>query len=189
MDERNLGNLGEGYFNKLCNGIGLICNDSQSHDAAGWDFIVSFPHHPNAEVLADNAPPLIECKVQVKATDGLSKKVQITLSNLMKLCTSHLPAFIFFAEFNGHEDPDDVYLVHVDEILIKKTLKRARQNGVSKNRKKLNNTKVLISYNESHKLITKNGRALKAAIENHIPNGMEKYITKKKPYSPKLWIW
>lgn len=114
MQERDLGSMGETLFMQLCATVGLICNSS-SKDSAGWDFIVDFPTQFATHPMIDKSASPIECKVQVKATDGSSKKVQITLSNMMRLCRSKLPAFFFFIEYNGENNPQAVYIRHVDK--------------------------------------------------------------------------
>lgn len=178
MQERDLGSMGEALFMQLCATVGLICNAS-SKDSAGWDFIVDFPTQLLTHPINDRSASPIECKVQVKATDGSTKKVQITLSNMMRLCRSKLPAFFFFIEYNGENIPKAVYIRHVDKNLIFKTLKRARENSVLKNKKQLNKINLTVTFDDSHKLNEITGCDLKSAIESYMTEGMEVYTENK----------
>ncbi|MCL5521156.1 hypothetical protein M5Y73_23350 [Citrobacter cronae] len=178
MQERDLGSMGETLFMQLCATVGLICNSS-SKDSAGWDFIVDFPTQFATHPMIDKSASPIECKVQVKATDGSSKKVQITLSNMMRLCRSKLPAFFFFIEYNGENNPQAVYIRHVDKNIIFNTLKRARENSVAKNKKQLNKINLTVTFNDSHKLAKITGENLKKTIESYLPEGMEVYTENK----------
>lgn len=178
MQNRDLGSMGETLFMQLCASVGLIFNSS-SKDSAGWDFIVDFPTQFSTHPMIDKSASPIECKVQVKATDGSSKKVQITLSNMMRLCRSKLPAFFFFVEYNGKNAPQAVYIRHVDKNLIFNTLKRARENSVLENKKQLNKINLTVTFSDSHKLKEITGENLKSAIESYIKEGMEIYTEKK----------
>lgn len=178
VQERDLGSMGETLFMQLCATVGLICNSS-SKDSAGWDFIVDFPTQFSTHPMMDKSASPIECKVQVKATDGSSKKVQITLSNMMRLCRSKLPAFFFFIEYNGENVPQAVYIRHVDKNIIFNTLKRARENSVLKNKKQLNKINLTVTFNDSHKLTEITGENLKIAIESYLLEGMEVYTENK----------
>lgn len=178
MQERDLGSMGEALFMQLCAATGLICNPS-AKDSAGWDFIVDFPSHFSSHLLIDKCPPPVECKVQVKATDGSAKKVQITLSNMMRLCSSKLPAFIFFIEYDGNSTPQAAYIRHIDKDLTFKTLKRARQNSATQKQKRLNKINLTVNFDNSHKLNEITGDLLKKSIEYYIPKGMGAYIEEK----------
>lgn len=179
VNNRNLGKLGENAFSSLCAAVGLISNPS-NEDSSGWDFIVDFPQLIDSSVYADKSPAPIECKVQVKASDKLDKKIQIPLSNLMRLCQSPLPTFIFFLEFNNKEVAECGYLFHFDKEVIFKVLKKSREISVSDHRPKSNKTTLTITYNDSHKLKFLTGQHLKEKIEEYIPNGMGNYISNKQ---------
>lgn len=173
-----LGSMGESSFQHLCAVGGLVCNKS-SQDTTGWDYIVEFPYDLNNAPLADKAEAPIECKIQVKATDGSSKKVQIELSNLMRLCTYPQPAFIFFIEYDGSENPQNGYLLHIDKDIIFQVLKRSRENSISKNRRKFNKSKLTLSYNEAHRLPIYSGLILESEVKKYIPQGLQEYVKEK----------
>lgn len=163
---------------QLCASVGLIYNPSLK-DSAGWDFIVDFPTQFSTHPMIDKSASPIECKIQVKATDGTSKKVQITLSNMMRLCGSKLPAFFFFIEYNKSNTPQAVYVRHFDKNLMFKTLQRARENSILKEPKKLNKINITVSFDSTHKLDAITGEHLKSTIESYVNEGMEVYTEKK----------
>lgn len=178
VQERDLGGMGETLFMQLCATVGLIYNSS-SKDSAGWDFIVDFPTQFQTYPMNDKSASPIECKVQVKATDGSARKVQITLSNMMRLCCSKLPAFFLFIEYNGENIPQAVYIRHVDKNLMFNTLKRARENSVLKNKKQLNKINITVTFDDSHKLNEITGANLKSVIESYVTEGMDVYAENK----------
>lgn len=177
MYERDLGDLGETVFRGLCNAVGLTVHKAEK-DRTGWDFLLEFPWEQENDLPRDMLSAPIECKVQIKATDKKKKKTQVTVSNLSRLVKTQLPAFFCFIEFDGKDDPQAVYLVHVDEKIIEKTLKRIRELE-AKGEEKLNKHKVDIRYTDEDRLPDITGKTLKDAIKNYVPNGWAKYAENK----------
>lgn len=175
MNDRKVGNIGQGDFIKLCADAGLSCGTSQGDDYAGWDFFVDFPLMQIKNALLDEDESAIECKVQVKSSDNNNKSVQVKLSNLKRFCDSTLPCFFFIAEYNGKINPDNIYLIHTDEPLIFKILKRLRENQSSENLP-LNRITMNIPYSASNKISEFSGKALKEKIESYVIDGMKKYV-------------
>ena len=177
---RNLGVMGQSTVASWCAQVGLVANPS-TQDLMGWDTFIQFPYQleANSHFSMDSIPMSIECKVQVKATDGQAKKCQITLSNLLNLAKSPTPSFYLFIEYFGKNEPQSAYLVHVDCDLISKTLKAIRKNDQKNNPKKTNDIKMLVYYGASHRLSGLNGDSLKKAIESYVRQGMEIYCKKK----------
>lgn len=96
---RDLGQMGENSVQLWCSQVGLTANGSRI-DKTGWDFVIEFPFQ-NFIGPARVHEAAIECKVQVKATDNRDRKWQIKLSNLRRLITAPMPAFILILEFDG----------------------------------------------------------------------------------------
>lgn len=178
---QNLGSMGEKFFNFLCSSENINCNPSQE-DMAGWDYILDFPLAANKKG-SDVAAPPIECKIQIKSTTKTRKYSDIKLSNLLRFCKSPLPNFILFIEFDDKKTPQRLYLVHFDDFLIKKSLIAIRKAEQSKIKKKINNSVLRITYDNSHLLPSVDGRALKERIESYIPEGLDKYALDKIKYS------
>lgn len=178
MNDRKVGNIGQGDFIKLCADAGLSCGTSQGDDYAGWDFFVDFPLTQIKNALLDEDERAIECKVQVKSSDNTNKSVQVKLSNLKRFCDSTLPCFFFIAEYNGKINPDNIYLIHTDEALIFKILKRLRENQASENLP-LNRITMNITYSASDEIKDFSGKALKEKIESYVKDGMNIYVKRK----------
>lgn len=179
MYERKVGNIGQGDFIKLCADAGLACGTSQGDDYAGWDFFVDFPLKKHESILIDGDDRAIECKVQVKSSDNKNKSVQVKLSNLKRFCDSTLPCFFFVAEYNGNINPDNIYLVHIDDNLIFKILKRLRENQAG-DKLPLNHLTMSIPYGQKDEIQEFSGKALKEKIESYVSEGMEIYAKRKE---------
>jgi hypothetical protein len=178
MHKRDLGPMGEAAFKGWCHSAGLTVHKSEM-DRTGWDFFVEFSPKQKDSLPRDMLPAPIECKVQVKATDKKEKKLPITVSNLDRLIKAQMPAFFCFIEFDGKNEAQVAYLVHVGKEIIKKTLKRIRELESEGNGEKLHNHKMTIYYGDSDCLADTTGDSLKRAIEKHIPDTVEKYIEDK----------
>jgi hypothetical protein len=175
---RNIGRMGEYIFGFWCACVGLTANISIV-DETGWDFFVEFPCDSSRVSPRDMLPTPIECKIQVKSTDGTTKERGITLSNLERLIKAQIPAFFCFIEFDGKNEAQAVYLVHVGKEIIEKTLKRIRELDSQGERYRLNKHKITINYTADNPLPEITGESLKRAIEEHIPGTLEEYISDK----------
>lgn len=175
---RDLGAMGEDTFSFLCNSVGLIANGSKI-DKTGWDFIVEFPENINNETPADMEPAPLECRIQLKSTDRQDRKVQISLKNMNRLVKAPMPSFLCLIEFHKKNDPQAIYLTHIGKILIERTLKRLRDLS-GKNISNFNKRKLTVKFTEEDKVKNVSGKALKTAIEKHIPEGLSSYIQEKE---------
>lgn len=178
MSFRDIGTMGESFFQTWCAESGLTANKSLI-DRTGWDFIVEFPHEP-APGFADADGPPIECRVQVKATDKNERKCQITLSNLHRLATSLSPVFFLFLEFDGKQDPQRAFLVHLGEDLIRSILKRVREIDQSESDNKFNKRKMTIKYTDQDSLSPPSGSAVKERIESYVNTALSDYSSSKQ---------
>ncbi|HDL01167.1 MAG TPA: hypothetical protein ENH23_02930 [candidate division Zixibacteria bacterium] len=177
---RDLGTMGESTFNLWCADAGLFANGSKI-DKTGWDFLVEFPFDFRADpdVIHKSA---IECRVQVKSTDDNKGKISITLSNLRRLITAHMPSFFVFLEFDGQSSAERAYVLHVEEELISKVLKRLHEIEQSDKENRFNKRTITIHYNNSHLLNSLDGNSLKENFLSHIGNDMSSYIVKKRDH-------
>lgn len=177
---RDLGQMGECTFNLWCGQAGLTANGSKV-DRTGWDFLIEFPFAEGIDPTQLHAPA-IECKVQVKATDKTDRKLQIKLSNLRRLITAPMPAFFVFIEFDGKDIAQRAFLVHVDESLISKTLKRIHElENVSESFEHHKHA-LTVRYGPENEIPALTGKSLKEKIEEHVPNGMSAYVVKKNKH-------
>jgi hypothetical protein len=175
---RDLGVMGEAIFSFWCASAGLTSNPSRI-DKTGWDFLVEFPLSEDPKVIHDSA---IECKIQVKSTDKNNRSVQIPLSNLRRLITAQMPAFLLFIEFDGMDTPQRVFVVHVDNDLISKILEKLHIVNQSDKENKFNKRKMSIKYDESHMIAFPNCECLKKTLLHHIGNNMAEYVANKKAH-------
>lgn len=178
---RKIGRMGERFFGIWCDSVNLTANGSEV-DETGWDFVVEFPSSSNVGLPRDMMPTPIECKVQVKSTDHRRKGESITLSNLERLVKAKLPAFFCFIEFDGENEPQAAYLVHVGKEIIEKTLRRIRELDSKGKGNRLNKYGMLVKYTDSDRLLETTGESLKSAIEKYIPKTLEDYILEKNNF-------
>ncbi|MCE7646898.1 hypothetical protein [Vibrio fluvialis] len=188
MKKVNLGKLGEVDFVRWCTQAGLITNSSNEEDVAGWDYLVEFPFEHRSSTPQDLAVSPFECKVQVKATQRKDKCLGIKLSVLQRLVSYSYPAFILFLEYNSAVQPiiENAYLVHIDENIIKRTLKKIRQNDLLEHPKELNKVKISISYNDRNKLSKLDGDSLRLAIKRYSGSCVDTYIKEKQSLGKKV---
>lgn len=127
----------------------------------------------------DIRPPEISCKIQVKSTDKRIGKIKdIKLSNWERLVKSPLPSFFVVIEFDGKVDAQRAYLVHVGEYWIGKILEKLRELE-DKTGKPLHKCTMQLTYSESDKIDSPNGKALEDAIRKHIGDDPQAYFMKK----------
>lgn len=179
MSNYNVGDLGESKFAELCAQGNMTYNKSQM-DRMGWDYLIEFKKKENENRTADNSDPQIECKVQVKSSNGDSKKVKISLSNLLNMVQYTNPAFIFYIEYDKALEPSNAYLRHIDKNLIEKVLKRLRQLSIEENKKDLHKRVMTIDFWDELKLKNITGTCLRELIEKHVGNNMDSYVSQKR---------
>lgn len=170
---RDVGRMGENTFEAWCNSVGISANKSQV-DKTGWDYLVEFPTDHDNALPEDLIPPAIECRIQVKSTDKCQGKWNIRLKNLERLVKTSMPTFICIFEFDGKDNPQRAFLIHVGEEIIRRTLNRLRKQKAT-SRKKMNRSSLSIKYSNNIKLIATNGACLMQEIKKYVPDGMEKY--------------
>ncbi len=177
---RDLGLMGESAFRHWCAEAGLTANGSQV-DKTGWDFFVEFPFSPGLSTHEIHKSAL-ECRVQIKATDHKHRKLPVSLSNLRRFITAQMPTFFVFIEFDGKNSAQRAFVVHVDNNLISKTLKKLHQLEQSGTAKSLNKRTMTIHYDDSSLLKKPNGEFLRNAMESHIGENISDYIARKKTH-------
>jgi len=179
---RDLGRMGESAFAQWCASAGLTANSS-TVDRTGWDFFVEFEFDSKENLQISTVHnAALECKVQVKSTDNNDRKLGIKLSNLKRLATAAMPAFIIFIEFDGTDSPQRVFLVHVNQDLSLKILSRlhdAEQQGASD---LLHKKTMTIKYDETHLLAEISGKSLALAMRKEIGLSMSDYVAKKNAH-------
>lgn len=180
---RDLGKLGEYTFATWCAQVGLIANGSNI-DKTGWDYYVEFPISQDISInqLHKSA---VNCKVQVKATDKQDRKLSITLSNLRQMATSQMPSFYVFLEFDGKNEVQKAFILHLDNNIIYSILKRIHEIEQSDKANNLNKRTMTLHYDESHELKVLNGQSLQQNLLACIGKSYSEYIESKNNYLKK----
>lgn len=178
---RDLGRLGEAYFLKLCNEVGLKANKSGDNDSTGWDYVVELPDETNKlsvlNTLEKDFSKTI-CKVQIKSSDGRPGKHNIRLSSMKRFSNEVTPAFFVFFEFNKKNEPEKMFIVHMGLELIGKTLKRLREKDI-KNEKNIHQKTLSVIYGPTEETAPISGLALKNEIKKHIGTNTHVYVQQK----------
>lgn len=167
-----IGTLGEQLFSTWCSSAQLGSNRSLEEDRTGWDHQIEFPYI-KTDLPRDKQPSPIQCRIQIKSTQRKDRSWSLKASVLKRLIDYSYPTFILFLEFSKDAEPivENAFLVHIDESIIKKTLKKIRQNDTLKSPKELYEVKVSISYNEKHLLPENSGLAFRNAVLKYVSNG------------------
>ncbi|KVK61189.1 MULTISPECIES: hypothetical protein [Agrobacterium] len=135
MDERDVGTIGENQFLSWCQPEGFRAQKS-AVDRLGWDFLLERDPARALDRPLDGQNELAKFLVQVKSTDRAGEAPRIKLSALKHLVDADLPAAIAVLEFGGGSRlPTRNLIVPVDEVIIHKTLRRARKEEARGNRK------------------------------------------------------
>lgn len=181
MSDRDLGSLGESEIARWADQRGIVPNRPLK-DKKGWDLMLEFPHVKSTNKFQyplDIRPPEISCKVQVKSTDKQVGKIKgIKLSNWERMVKSPLPCFFVVIEFDGKVEAQRAYLVHVGKYWIGKTLARLRELEAQPG-KPLHKCTMQLTYSESDKIDSPNGKALEDAIRKYVGNDPQAYFMKK----------
>lgn len=177
---RDVGRMGESAFSMWCAGGGLVANSSQV-DKTGWDFIVEFPFTSSLSPMEVHKSAHT-CMVQVKSTDKQDRKLPVTLSNLRRLATAQMPTFFAFIEFDNKDNAQRVFVVHMDNDLSEKVLKRLHKIEQSDEKKDLNKKTMTIKYDHANLIAEINGTSLRHALQSYIGDDYSKYVSNKSQF-------
>lgn len=178
---RDIGTAGESFFAAWCASAGITANKSVS-DSNGWDAFIEIDTVVDLDNAQELHEPLVECKIQIKSTDGRKRGVDIPLSNLKKMVTTPLPAFYLLLEFDSSEAPATAFLMHVDESMCRKVLKRIRELISKDKTVKLNKKTMRLNFEDSMKILPLNAAKLKEAILSTVGQSASSYISKKQSH-------
>ncbi|WP_162890633.1 hypothetical protein [Salinibacter ruber] len=157
-----LGKLGEKVFDLWATEADLVINSSRE-DEAGWDFVIEkSPHSADPEI--PSAPVhtetfSLQSRIQVKSTDASNGHIDVKLSNWLRMVDDPRPTFFVVLEFDGRDQPQRAFVIHVGEELIRRTLKRWHENAVQDQRP-LNKIRMRLNYSSEHKMENLGGECL-----------------------------
>ena len=173
--QEQIGQIGEKFFNYMCSTSEITATEP-GLDKYGWDFFIEFKTKQQSYIPIDLQNNNIQAKVQIKTFDKNKGYVQIKLSKMFDLVKFTLPSFICFIDLNGQNEPANIYLVHIDEIIIRKVLKAIRKKQF--NQKNFTKTMITIKYNKKH--IIQKPYKLDEEVLKYIPSSIDNYVTNKK---------
>jgi hypothetical protein len=93
-----------------------------------------------------------------------------------------MPAFFVFIEFDGQNDAQKTFIVHVDNDLISRVLKRLHEIEQSDAVNRFNKRTMTIKYDDSDMMQSLDGNCLKETLQGHIGNSMAGYVANKKSH-------
>ncbi|MEQ9266468.1 MAG: hypothetical protein RLN81_14660 [Balneolaceae bacterium] len=165
MTDIDIGTSGEKFFSNWCSKAGITCNKS-IEDKEAWDFIIEFDNSNEDSSTFDENKPRHKCFIQVKSSNDTTSNRSIKLRNWDKMVKDSSPVFILRVEYDNLEDPQRVYLIHVGEELITKTMKKLR--GIT-NKEKYKLKGMMIYPRQKKDLIEAfDGKSLKEALQKKI---------------------
>lgn len=180
MADRDLGEMGEDTLKLWCSQVGITAT-KPGKDLHGWDYFLEFPLSTNTTQTRtlDKKPFPSRCFIQVKSTDKhLRKNNPIKLDNWLKLVKNPLPCFFLVLEFDGKYEPQQAFLIHIDEAYISLVLKNLRQIPPEEY-EILHEKTMSFKYDETHSLISLNGTGLLDALNKYMGVPLEDYSKKK----------
>lgn len=178
---RDLGSAGENHFSGWCAAAGITANKSVC-DHNGWDIFIEYENPANIEDPHTLHEPLVECKIQIKSTDGRKRSVDIPLSNLKKMVTTPLPAFYVLLEFDASEFPTRAFIRHIDNELSGRVLKRIRELASLDKNVKLNKKTMRITFESETEILPLTAAQLKNKIIEIVGKSASRYTSKKQQH-------
>ena len=158
-----LGDVGEGAVAQLAKKAGFTVNDSH-RDRRGWDALLEIDAPTDPKIPLDRRVRGVKAFVQVKATRD-ARSVDIKLSNMELACKDPFPWFFAVVIVDESNEERDLFLVHLDEELIARVLKRLREatvNGADGD--ELNQKELTIRWEDVHRLPVRDSAAFKERV-------------------------
>ncbi|WP_409322633.1 hypothetical protein [Pseudomonas putida] len=175
---RDIGSAGEHFFMAFCMADGVTANKC-SADRHGWDVLIEVDqgmHKLGQHTLHE---PHVTGKIQVKSTETKSLKVKVRVSNALKLATSTLPTFYVLLDFSEGSPPKKAFLRHVDEDLIKRTLRRVNKMVIAGEGDKLNDREIVIDFTPGQEIDLKDSSTFKGEILRAVGPSASAYAERK----------
>lgn len=177
MNKRDVGGMGESVLRMWAHERGAAVNKAE-YDRGGWDFVLEWARlTASLPVPLDRQAGVLQCLVQVKATDSASRRRSVTLRNWQRFTTTPLPAFFLILEFDGASECRRAFLRHHWEADIDSTLKRLRELDAAGNADLMGQSRVLRwDLNDQ---IRPTSAGLFSSLEKHIDSSLGDYSKRK----------
>lgn len=135
--------VAERLFALRCSEAGVSCNRSSEQDDGGWDYIVQYPADLTDRRPRDEQASGATVFVQVKSTGKPPYKVQLKLSNALRMAKERLPFFLVLVEVSGGERK--ILARHFWAEEIEHTLRRVRQAEAAGDRDRLHKRTITLT--------------------------------------------
>ncbi len=137
-------------------------------DRCGWDLMLELPSNPPTNVL-----------VQVKATDHSSKRCSVAFDNWERMVRQAMPCFFLVLEYEGSEEPTNLYTVHVWDDWIVRVLKRIHEfeSGVRARGKR---PVLYLTWDDRHKLSRPCSEIMLRALGKDVGKDPFNYVKSKQ---------
>lgn len=178
LDSDKLGNKGQLEFAQLCGDDGLICNNSEARDRAGWDFIVDFPQLHTPDQLVDSRPAPISTRFQQKTLWADNGAIRFNLAKLEQLAKYPGPSFIFVIKYDNDLRKTSSRIIPILGDFLSRVLKKLREERAAGTYNVKDSTFSITADNEGEEIESTRG-AIKAAIERHVGDDIGAYFKKK----------
>jgi hypothetical protein len=176
--------MAEACLTKWSTQIGVAHNTSEI-DQGGWDHFIEFPlgslRENVSNVPYDLRPGPLKCLVQVKGKDGSPGFVSLNLKNWKHLTGTPLPAFLLVLEFDGQDEPQQGYVLHIGREEVRRVAKQLRELS-HEEEVQLHNRGMRVTYVGEHKMRNPGAEALKTALLRPLEKGPQQYYEKKSEW-------
>jgi hypothetical protein len=165
MTNFKTGDVGENWVQLWASQAGITANPTR-RDEFGWDFCLQVRRDEAAPaaIPLDRLPPELTCMVQVKTTLVGAKSEHVTLSNWQRMVKDPLPWFFARVVLNEEGEPENVYLVHVDENWMEQVLRRLRASS-SEEKSKLNRQTLALTWTDAEAIPPPFARSLRERLQ------------------------
>ncbi len=153
---------------------GMTCNPSVE-DRFGWDFLLEMNVTDADNMLFDQRAGKFSFFIQVKTTQKGELKRQIKLSNWEYLVKEPIPTFAMLVQLDDNSELIGVYLTHIGEAWIKRTLKKLRRISGTK----ISQVKMTFKAEPHDRLSEPYPLSMKERLLESINGDYRKYCTNK----------
>jgi hypothetical protein len=174
MTAEALGQLGEAELRRMAAQGGFVAN-AASRDILGFDYVVEIQTLVLAAPASDLESQGQRAFFQIKATQGRPRSISIKLSNWQRMVNDPSPWFVVVFEIDEDAQVDSIYVVHIDEHLIREGLLALRAAS-----KPLNTIRKRVRYHDCNRLPNSHGSELAARISSDIGRDAWAYQTAKR---------
>jgi hypothetical protein len=179
----DLGYLAEKAFALVCAQTRIRAS-RPDRDRGGWDYLLEVPPadaNAGSSLAPIDVSPEIVAFVQVKATRKRERSVRLSLAGAQRLAYAYHPAFLAALVFQAGPHQVGFYLVHFDEALVERTLRRIRELRAQGTRR-LSGRTLTVPLREVDRLDHDSGAGLAAAIRRYVGPSFAEYIACKEQW-------